>query len=140
MHRTFIELNVLTRAKKQKAFEAMNEFDSYLEKKKLLHAAPRIAFKRKKINKRFKIVYSIIPLIGLPTHHSKVVAFQTPATPVMEGILDLHHDIMFFLVYILIFVLYLLFMVAVKFPRDFSSNIHGYAGDNVNHSTFIEVI
>jgi len=30
--------------------------------------------------------------------------FQDPATSVMEGMLNLHHDIMFFMVLILIFV------------------------------------
>jgi cytochrome c oxidase subunit 2 len=32
------------------------------------------------------------------------MTFQDPATPVMEGIIDLHHDIMFFIVLISIFV------------------------------------
>jgi heme/copper-type cytochrome/quinol oxidase subunit 2 len=30
--------------------------------------------------------------------------FQTPATEVMEKIVDLHHDIMFFLIVIVVFV------------------------------------
>jgi cytochrome c oxidase subunit 2 len=34
--------------------------------------------------------------------------FQDPATPSMEGIIDLHHDLMFFLVIIVIFVLWFL--------------------------------
>lgn len=34
--------------------------------------------------------------------------FQDPATPVMEGIVDLHHDICFFLIVILVFVLWML--------------------------------
>ena len=33
--------------------------------------------------------------------------FQDPATPVMEGIIDLHHSIFFFLIVILINVLFL---------------------------------
>jgi heme/copper-type cytochrome/quinol oxidase subunit 2 len=33
--------------------------------------------------------------------------FQDPATPVMEGIIDLHHSIFFFLIVILITVLFL---------------------------------
>jgi heme/copper-type cytochrome/quinol oxidase subunit 1 len=33
------------------------------------------------------------------------LGFQDPATPVMEGIIDLHHDIVFFLVFIVVFVL-----------------------------------
>jgi len=82
----------------------------------------------------------LLPLVGLPTHHSKVVAFQTPASPIMEGILDLHHDIMFFLVFIIIFVFYLLAIVVIQFADDNNFNIHGYAGDDVTHNTPIELI
>jgi cytochrome c oxidase subunit 2 len=32
------------------------------------------------------------------------MTFQDSATPVMEGIIDLHHDIMFFIILISIFV------------------------------------
>jgi ABC-type transport system involved in multi-copper enzyme maturation permease subunit len=33
------------------------------------------------------------------------LGFQDPATPVFESIIDLHHDIMFFLVFIVVFVM-----------------------------------
>jgi hypothetical protein len=33
------------------------------------------------------------------------LGFQDPASPIVEGIIDLHHDIFFFLVLIIIFVL-----------------------------------
>jgi hypothetical protein len=82
----------------------------------------------------------LLPLIGVPTHHSKAVAFQTPATPILEGIVDLHHDIMLFLVFIIVFVLYLLTVVVVQFTTEGEDNIHGYAGDNVVHSTPLEII
>jgi cytochrome c oxidase subunit 2 len=36
----------------------------------------------------------------------------------MEGIVDLHHDVMFFLVIVCIFVLYLLLRVAVLFRQE----------------------
>ena len=35
-------------------------------------------------------------------------SFQNPATPLMVGIVDLHHTIMFYLTFILFFVFYLL--------------------------------
>lgn len=35
------------------------------------------------------------------------VGFQDPATPVMQGLIDLHHDIFFFLIVILVFVLWM---------------------------------
>lgn len=34
------------------------------------------------------------------------MGFQDPATPIMQGIIDLHHDICFFLLVILVFVLW----------------------------------
>ena len=34
------------------------------------------------------------------------MGFQDPATPIMEGIIDLHHDICFFMILILIFVFF----------------------------------
>lgn len=36
------------------------------------------------------------------------IGFQEPCTPVMEGIINFHHDLMFFLVMICVFVFYLL--------------------------------
>jgi hypothetical protein len=56
------------------------------------------------------------------------LGFQDPATPIMEGIVDLHHDVMFFLVIICIFVLYLLIRVAVLFrpsKNNFVKIVHG---------------
>lgn len=82
----------------------------------------------------------VLALIGLPAHHSNVAAFQIPATPIMEGIVDLHNDIMFFLTFIIVFVLYLLVACAVKFSQDGAGNYYGYAGDDLSHNTVIEVI
>ena len=56
--------------------EQLKVLDAYLEERKLIQYAHTIAFKRYK---------GSIPLllVGLPTHHSNLVAFQTPATPIM---------------------------------------------------------
>jgi cytochrome c oxidase subunit 2 len=35
------------------------------------------------------------------------VGFQDPATPVMQGLIDLHHDLLFFIIVILIFVIWM---------------------------------
>jgi hypothetical protein len=119
----------------QVGFELLSELYSTLEKNKLLHLAHNTAVKRIS-----SIGLLLLPLIGTPTHHSKMVAFQTPASSIMEGIVDLHHDIMFFLVFIMVFVLYLLAVVVIQFSEDSNHNIHGYAGDNVTHSTPLEII
>lgn len=41
--------------------------------------------------------------------------FQDPASPVMEGIVEFHHDVMFLLVFIVFFVLYMLGSVVLGF-------------------------
>jgi hypothetical protein len=33
------------------------------------------------------------------------ITFQDPITPAMESIIDLHHDIMFFLIFVIVFVM-----------------------------------
>jgi cytochrome c oxidase subunit 2 len=43
------------------------------------------------------------------------LGFQDPATPVMEGIINFHHDLMYFLIIITIFVCWLLFRIIYLF-------------------------
>lgn len=74
-------------------------------------------------------------LFGLPVENQ--VVFQAPATPIMEGIIDLHHDIMFFLVFISVFVLYLLVAVVVLFSEKENDTRNTSA---VSHHTVLEVI
>jgi hypothetical protein len=51
--------------------------------------------------------------LDLSTDYQKL--FQDPATPMMNGIIDLHHYVMFFLFVILIFVVFMLFSVVDLF-------------------------
>jgi cytochrome c oxidase subunit II len=74
-------------------------------------------------------------LLGMPMPDQ--MTFQVPATPIMEGIIDLHHDIMFFLVLISIFVLYLLVAVMVMFGEDSNSARNT---STVSHHTVLEII
>lgn len=91
-------------------------------------AAPKVSF------------MGLLALVGLPAHHSNVASFQIPATPIMEGIVDLHNDIMFFLTFIIVFVFYLMMACVVKFSQDDMNDHYGYAGDDLSHNTTIEVI
>jgi len=74
-------------------------------------------------------------LLGLPLPSQ--INFQTPATPIMEGLIDLHHDIMFFLVFIIIFVLYLLVVIVLIFNES-SGLIRNTS--TVSHHTGLEII
>jgi heme/copper-type cytochrome/quinol oxidase subunit 2 len=43
------------------------------------------------------------------------ITFQDPATPGMEGVIDLHHEIMFYIIIIITFVLWMLVRTVVLF-------------------------
>jgi cytochrome c oxidase subunit 2 len=64
--------------------------------------------------------------------------FQDPATPIMEGIIDLHNDVMFYLIVIVTLVLWILLRISWLF----SENRFGYFGPvNTNtHNTFLEIV
>ena len=61
--------------------------------------------------------------------------FQDPASPVMEGIVEFHHDIMFVLVFIVFFVLYMLCEAVLGFSVKNSSE----KLDSFTHNTVLEV-
>jgi heme/copper-type cytochrome/quinol oxidase subunit 2 len=110
------------------------EFYDELSKNKLLHLTHHVAVKRA----------LFLSVFGLPTHHSKFISFQRPSSSIMEGIVDLHNDIMVFQVFIIVFVLYLLAASVLIQPvnkyNDNQRNIHGYSNDSITHNSAIEVI
>ena len=62
------------------------------------------------------------------------MGFQDPATPVMQGIIDLHHDICFFMAVILVFVMWML----SRTLYHFSSN-KNVVPEKIIHGTTIEI-
>jgi cytochrome c oxidase subunit 2 len=60
--------------------------------------------------------------------------FQDPATPVMEGIVDLHHDICFFLIVILVFVLWMLSRTLFYFHQS-----RNPTPEKIIHGTTLEI-
>jgi cytochrome c oxidase subunit 2 len=63
--------------------------------------------------------------------------FQDAATPVMEGIINLHHDLMFFITFIFFFVFVVMARTLMYFNEDAPAS---GAGKNVVHGTVIEII
>lgn len=63
------------------------------------------------------------------------MGFQDPATPIAQGIMDLHHDLMFFLVFIFTFVSWLLSRTLYHFRAS-----HNPLPEKIIHGTVIEVI
>lgn len=63
------------------------------------------------------------------------LGFQDPATPIMEGIINLHHDLMFFLCVISVFVTWMLFRTLWHF--SYKRNI---MPSSLTHGTLIEMV
>lgn len=62
------------------------------------------------------------------------LGFQDPASPMMQGIIDMHHDIMFFIVGVVIFVSWMMGRCLMHFHESQSP-----VPDNVIHGTAIEI-
>jgi cytochrome c oxidase subunit II len=69
------------------------------------------------------------------------LGFQDPATPNMQGIIDLHHDIMFFLIFIIVFVLWMMGTIIIYFnEKTVSAWATDYKPSRVYHNAPLEVI
>jgi cytochrome c oxidase subunit 2 len=66
--------------------------------------------------------------------------FQDSASPVMEGIINLHHDLMFFITFIFFFVLVIMARTLQFFSFNKVAHSDPVRGNNVVHGTTIEVI
>jgi cytochrome c oxidase subunit 2 len=60
--------------------------------------------------------------------------FQDPASPIMQGIIDLHHDIMTIMIFILFFVVFMLVQPIIHFNEE----KHPVA-ENFTHGTAVEI-
>lgn len=63
------------------------------------------------------------------------VSFQEPATPIAEGIINFHHDLMFYLFIILFFVVFMLSRCIVLFSHEKVNKIYV-----VTHAPILEII
>lgn len=76
-----------------------------------------------------------LPVVGhLDAPEAWQMGFQDPATPVMQGIIDLHHDICFFMVVILVFVLWMLVRTLYHFQQKKNP-----VPEKIIHGTTIEI-
>lgn len=62
--------------------------------------------------------------------------FQEPATPIMEKIIDLHHDIQFFLIIVIVAVLWVLLRAIFLFREENTQTLR----NGFDHHTLIELI
>ena len=72
------------------------------------------------------------------------INFQDPVTSVMEGIIDLHHDIMIILIFVVSFIVWLLCIIISKFSVVGSDVYSLYRRNKVLsvtiHNTYLEII
>jgi heme/copper-type cytochrome/quinol oxidase subunit 2 len=74
------------------------------------------------------------------------LSFQKPATTMMEGIIDLHHDIFTFLVIIFVFVSFMLGTILFRYPARFNVSPRGLpslkfiTGHGITHNTTLEIV
>jgi len=77
------------------------------------------------------------------------IAFQNPATPIMEGIIDLHHGIFFFLILILTQVLWMFYIIFLRGSHEWKyphwNHIEIFRKNyltlnNLVHGTVLEII
>ena len=64
------------------------------------------------------------------------LGFQDPASPIMQGIVELHHDLFFFLILVLGFVFWLLFKILI----DFNSKVNKIIIKEINYGSIIEIV
>jgi cytochrome c oxidase subunit 2 len=64
------------------------------------------------------------------------IGFQDPASPIMQGIIELHHDLFFFLIIVLSFVFWLLF----KILFTFNSVSNKIITKTINYGTILEIV
>jgi len=77
------------------------------------------------------------------------ISFQDPATPVMEGIIDLHHSIFFFLILIISLVSFVMYRVGYRwyynytFPesaKQLTQRNNHLSFSRLSHGTFLEIV
>jgi len=84
---------------------------------------------------RALLIISFLPFICLAdAPENWQIGFQDPATPIMQGIIDLHHDIFFFMVVILVFVIWMLARTLYHFRQSKNP-----VPEKILHGTVIEI-
>nr|QOZ41727.1 Cox2 [Prototheca wickerhamii] len=82
------------------------------------------------------LAYACFPILALAdAPEAWQLGFQDPATPIMQGLIDLHHDIMFFLIAILVFVLWMISRALYLFHYT-----RNPIPEKIIHGTVIEIV
>ncbi|KAF2068429.1 hypothetical protein CYY_010245, partial [Polysphondylium violaceum] len=114
-------------------FFFINVFMSYIEK-----------YKKIMLNKK----HAFIGLIGLDIARDWQIGFQDPATPIMEGIIDLHNYIFFYLIVTAILVVWVLGRILWRFSykwtyptlKDMNLYKNYLVYNKITHGIVIEIV
>lgn len=87
------------------------------------------------MNRLFLFLFSLPIFIYADAPEPWQLGFQDPATPVMQGLIDLHHDVVFFMIVILVFVLWMLTRTLYHFNHS-----RNPLPEKIIHGTTIEII
>jgi len=81
-----------------------------------------------------KLLHFVFPFASMDAPEPWQIGFQDPATPIALGIQDLHHDIFFFIIAILLFVMWMLARTVWHFHES-----HNPVPSKIIHGTTIEL-
>lgn len=84
----------------------------------------------------FFLFFYISPIVSADSAEAWQLGFQDPATPRMSGIIELHHDLFFFLIIVLGLVIWLLFQVIYQF----NSKVNQVIIRDIKYSTMLEIV
>nr|NP_042254.1 cytochrome oxidase, subunit II [Prototheca wickerhamii]AAD12642.1 cytochrome oxidase, subunit II [Prototheca wickerhamii] len=80
--------------------------------------------------------YALIPFVSFSdAPEAWQIGFQDPATPIMQGLIDLHHDIQFFLIAVLVFVVWMVSRALYLFHYT-----RNPLPEKIIHGTLIEIV
>jgi len=68
------------------------------------------------------------------------IGFQDPATPIAEGIIRFHHDLMFVLVFVSVFVAWMMARAVIHFGESKTAGVVRHQPSAVVHGTVIEIV
>lgn len=87
------------------------------------------------MNRLFLFLFFLPIFIKADAPEAWQLGFQDPATPVMQGLIDLHHDVVFFMIVILVFVLWMLTRTLYHFHQS-----RNPVPEKIIHGTTIEIV
>jgi len=97
-----------------------------------------------KFKRNFSFFAALLSVVADAPYKNQLT-FQDPATSVMNAMIDLHHDIMAVLIFIIIFVLWFLTQIVVIFHKSDGADLQDSEADglfrhNITHNVYLEYV